>query len=168
MSGPQRGACIYVHHDKIAQELGRTGAVPHHTHLWIQLVYPTDCIFNVATLDRTANDHSVLDALQIHLGIQACLEREAFGGVLVALDDEVIHNQPVQIPSSVIKKKKVYQIRGPASLCTQYIHQVRKQRKKAVSVIASSERFPLCKFISHHFVPPPSPHSCKERVLTLC
>ena len=71
------------------------------THLWIEVVDALNGLDNVALLDGLPDGHPVLDALEICLlRRRRCHPRLAckvLGGLLVALDDEVVHDEPIEV-----------------------------------------------------------------------
>jgi hypothetical protein len=67
------------------------------TYLWIELVDATDGVVDVAALDGSSDDHAVEDAFRVDEWLEAALPAKAVGGILVALDDEVVHDEPVEI-----------------------------------------------------------------------
>lgn len=74
-------------------------------YLWVEIVDSLNGLLNVATLDRCADNHAVLDGLEVDGWFCATLMAELFGGILVSLDDEVVHDEFVQIPKSVDREQ---------------------------------------------------------------
>lgn len=66
-------------------------------HLWIELVDPGDGLLDLAPPDGPANVDSSFDRVNVDRRRDARLASEAGGRVAVALDDEVVHDEPVQI-----------------------------------------------------------------------
>ena len=66
------------------------------THVWIEIVDAPDSILDVAALDRRADGHAMLDGLEIDRP-NARLACEAVGRLLVALDDEVVHQDAIEL-----------------------------------------------------------------------
>lgn len=72
------------------------------TYFWIKLVDAADGLFYIAALNGIANRHAILNAVQVDLRAEACLVGEALGGIFVAFDHKIIHDEPVQVPREAL------------------------------------------------------------------
>lgn len=66
------------------------------TYMRIEVVDAPNSILDIATLDRRADGHAMLDRLEVDRR-DAGLAREAVGRFLVALDDEIVHQDAVEL-----------------------------------------------------------------------
>lgn len=65
------------------------------THLWVEVVDTRDGLADVAPLQRFADIHPALNTIQIHWRVDPGLAAELLCGGLEALDDEVVHDEPI-------------------------------------------------------------------------
>lgn len=69
----------------------------HQTHLRIQLIDPSDGILDISPLNGTPDRHAILYAVQVDLRAETSLMGESLSGVLVAFNDEVVHDEAVEV-----------------------------------------------------------------------
>lgn len=79
-------------------------------HLWVEIVDSLDGLLNVSALNGCADNHAILDRLEVDGRFGATLMAELFGSVLVSFDDEVVHDEFVQIPIIVDRKERAQQL----------------------------------------------------------
>ena len=75
----------------------RTGL---NTYLRVQIIYASDCLPDVTTLQCFPNIHTALDAVQIHRRSKSGFTTELLSCRLETFDDKVIHHEAVQVTVS--------------------------------------------------------------------
>ena len=68
------------------------------TYLRVQIIHPGNGFCNIAALKSFSYVHTAFDAFEIDPGRQVGLAAKLLRRRLVPLDDEVIHNEAVQVP----------------------------------------------------------------------
>ena len=67
------------------------------TNLRVQVVHPSDSIPDITALERLSDVHPVLDGVEVDWRVEPSLLAEFLRRGLVALDDEIVHDEPVQV-----------------------------------------------------------------------
>lgn len=75
------------------------------THLRVQFINSADGVFDVASLNSTANGHSILDAVEVHLRAEAGLNSKLLCCVLVAFNDEIVHDESIHVTAGGVRRK---------------------------------------------------------------
>lgn len=76
------------------------------SYLWVEIVDSLNGFLNVAAKDSFADNRAILDRLEVDGWFGATLMAELFRGVLESFDDEVVHDEFVQIPTVIDRDEK--------------------------------------------------------------
>ena len=78
---------------------GQRGSEGEKSYLWVELVDFFNGGLDIPRMDGRSNVHSFLDRIDVRLGLNIGLDSEFLRRRRIAIGDEVVHNQIIDITS---------------------------------------------------------------------
>jgi hypothetical protein len=75
----------------------RSRCKEHDAHLWLELIHAANGFIHVPSFNRIADQHTLLDGLEVDADVDPGFFGELGSGIAVAFDDQVVEHDPVQI-----------------------------------------------------------------------